>query len=663
VPHTLSAPLVRYDRDALLEGDAVLELEWLETDGLGGYASSTPLLCPTRRYHGLLVVRPPETARRYVLLARVEETLGTATDSACFSSVRYADGRRTAEPSAVESFELVPWPRTTYRIGDAEVTREVLRVRGEPTALVRWRVTGLDEHATLELRPRLPYRAADDLTIENDALDTGFEELDRGFTCRPYDGLPATSITLSVDATVDADPTWDRGIAFAADEARGYSGQEDEFGPAVLRIDLGDEPVVLAATTGAPIDDPAALWAAESERRLAAAAAAGEGARARVTLAADDFLYRTPNGRLGILAGFPWFVEWGRDTFIALPGLTLARGRVDDCAEVLSGAVQLLQDGLLPNVYGTDPEDSHYGSVDAALWFARAVRMYELCGGDVERVRDEYLPALLEIAEHYEGGTGLGIAADDTGLLHVGSPDLNPTWMDAQTADGPVTPRHGYPVEIEALWYSLLAHLERLQRDRGDHLAERRWGGLRRRVKRAFLERFWLEDERYLADRWLDGERDRAVRPNMVLAAALEFSPLTRHKRAGVVERARFELLTRRGLRTLSPRDSEYVPRYDGGPDERDRAYHQGTVWPWLLGFYTEAYLRAYGLVHGGREVRDHLRRKWDAFAGELDAAGLDHVSEVYDGDPPHRPGGTIAQAWNTAELLRSLDMLERGRP
>ncbi|MFY9343831.1 MAG: amylo-alpha-1,6-glucosidase, partial [Planctomycetota bacterium] len=367
---------------------------------------------------------------------------------------------------------------------------------------------------------------------------------------------------------------------------------------------------------------------------------------------ADDFLYRTANGRPGVLAGFPWFGEWGRDTFVSLPGLTLVRGRVDQCAEVLRAAVPFLRGGLLPNVYGADPASSHYDSCDAALWFALAVQRFADAGGDAALLRDQLVPALAGIAAAYEAGTGLGVGAEASGLLAAGRADLNATWMDARIASGPVTPRQGFAVELQALWYSLLAFLAERDRDVA------RWRVLAERCGVAFAGQFWLADGDYLADRVHGGRPDRAVRPNMLVAAALARSPLTTAQRAGVVHKARAELVTPVGLRTLSPLDPAYRPRYEGGGEVRDAAYHQGTVWPWPAGFYVEAALAA--LPKKGRAKEAKALRAWlDGFLPELDRAGLDHVSEVFDGDPPHRPGGTFAQAWNSGELLRALALCE----
>ncbi|MEW6073554.1 MAG: amylo-alpha-1,6-glucosidase [Planctomycetota bacterium] len=666
MPAIASPPLVltRLDRDAVAAPERAAALEWIEADGLGGYAASTVLACPTRRYHGLLVARPPGNPRRHVFLSRFEETLEDAQRSFPLSMARYAGLFSPEGFRHLESFEARPHPSFRYRCGPAEVRREVMAVRGRPAVLCRYRVSGAEPGAALVLRPLLPFREADLLTEENGALDPRAAPLPAGIRCRPYESLPAIDLVLDgAPWQFLPAPVWYRGIQFPADQERGYHGREDEFSPGVLRIAVaGEADFVVAATIGAPVEDPSALWRRESEgrrRRAAAVLAARPAADGRVALAADDFLFRAPDGRLGVVAGYPWFGEWGRDTFVALPGLTLARGELAACGEVLAGTLPFLKDGLLPNVYGTSPADSHYGSVDASLWFAWAARHYQRAGAPRARVLDELRPALTEIARAYHDGTGLGIAADAGGLIAAGGPGLNGTWMDARTASGPVTPRDGCAVEINALWYSLLQHVEMLALAAGDRRSAREWQARRLRARRSFLERFWLENGSYLADRWRDGSADRAVRPNMVIAAALEQSPLTRAQRAGVVALARAELLTPRGLRTLSPRDPAYVPRYRGGPRERDEAYHQGTVWPWLLGFYVEASLRA----HGTRKAhRAELSALWDALVPELDRAGLGHFSEVFDGDPPHSAGGTFAQAWNTAEYLRSRALLARGR-
>jgi predicted glycogen debranching enzyme len=669
---TSTRPLLHLDSGSLLDLESALEREWLETDGSGGYASSTVVACATRRYHGLLVSAFPGNDKRHVFLTRFEEGVHSLSHHGIANSGRtsfplgIARYRGTFHPqghSALASFELAPHPVFRYAIGDAHVTREIAMVKGSAAVLVRWSLEGGEEELELRARPLVAFREADALTRENVDFDPEVRYLGpdkRALRLQPYAALPALALAIQGRAAAfDADPVWYRGIEYPMDLERGYDGHEDNFSPGLFRVRLrpGQSAVALA-TLGDPPPDLEDLWSETVRARLEALPEEGDPDLVQLAAGADDFLYRTRQGRLGVVAGFPWFGEWGRDTFLSLPGLLLARDRVAECGEALASATKFLRRGLLPNIFGSRPETSHYGSVDASLWFARAVRLFELAGGDAALLEQRLRPALVEIAESYERGTDLGIAADDGGLIRAGDERLNATWMDAVAGGVAVTPRDGCAVEINALWYLLLAQLELAASRAGRGREAGAWRTRRERAGRSFLERFWLDDARYLADVWKDGVADASVRPNMVIAAALELSPLDADRRAGVVDRAERELLTPVGLRTLGPGDPRYRGHYRGGPDERDRSYHQGTVWPWLTGFYVEAALRARGT--GDANVAK-LRRLLAGFHGELSTHGILHVAEVFDGDPPHRPGGTFAQAWNTAELLRARRLLDSG--
>jgi predicted glycogen debranching enzyme len=358
-----------------------------------------------------------------------------------------------------------------------------------------------------------------------------------------------------------------------------------------------------------------------------------------------------------VIAGFPWFGEWGRDTCIALPGLLLPQGRVEECGEALAGLASQLRGGRLPNRFGATVETNEHAAADPALWFARAVRLWEQAGGGGRRVEKELHAALAAIARGVRDSKADDLSMDEAGLLRGKTTTATAaTWMDAICDGKAVTPRDGCAVEVNALWYFLLDYLARLARRAGRPREGREWTAMKDRAGAAFVARFWLDDERRLADVWTDGVIDRRVRPNMVIAAALEFSPLTRPQRAAVVDVARAELLTPRGLRTLSPRDPDYRGRYEGDVRSRDAAYHQGTVWPWLFGFYAEAHLRAHGRGRGAKQhVRDFLR----GFAPHIEEGALGQVAEVFDGDPPHAPGGAWAQAWSVAELCRAFALLK----
>jgi predicted glycogen debranching enzyme len=648
---------VRFSRDLCLQLDQALDRHWLETDGLGGYAASTLLACPTSRFHGLLVAPSREQPKRHVYLSRFEESFVGDGREFPISSARYAGTFSPEGHRFVDRCEFTPRPQFTYRIGHVVVTREIQTVAGRPAVLTRYTATGQRKPVEMYLRPLFPCRRADSLAWINDGLDESVEGLENGIAVQPYAALPKVFVTVGGAASFEQEPTWYRGIEYGDDIVRGYEGHEDQWSPGCLRIVLesGSE-VVVAASIGEPVSAPASAWSGEVTLRDATEASRSEGVRGVLERAAEQFLYRTPDGRPGVIAGYPWFEEWGRDTLIALPGLTLPRGDLDSCGEILSAVRPFLRNGLLPNVFGEHPDASDYKAVDPAMWYGRAVRLYDEAGGDEGRLLDELLPALLEIARTHRAANRPGLSCDSRGLLTAGSTEVATTWMDAVVDGRPVTPRDGQQVEVNALWYVLIDTVARLLERRGDRGDARGWRRFRDEIGEAFVERFWLVGKNRLADRVTDGVQDDTIRPNMVIAAALDPSPLSKEQRQAVVELSRAELLTPRGLRTLSPRYLRYRGRFRGNQSERDDAYHQGTVWPWLLGFHVEAELRAFGRSAAAKR---RLHALLDGFEPHLGEHGVAQVSEVFDGDPPHRPGGCFAQAWSVGELLRAYALLE----
>lgn len=626
--------------------------EWLLCDGRSGYGCGTTADLPRRRYHGLWIARAGASSRRHMVVAGLDERVEVGSEQVSTLHAWWSGMTAPMPPPIATSFALRPQPTWLFRHGAFLLERAVRLRRAvdgvEPALLLRWRNLG-PAAIRLFVRPLLGWTDVDHLIAAHDGFDGTVTPRGASWGMRPDDTLPPLWLTADGVAAFRAEPDWYRGFVYEVDRDRGYDHQGDRYSPGVLELDIaaGGE-ILVAFALGEPCVAPASAWQEASSP--AAAVAASSGMRARLAATADDFFYRAEGGRLGVLAGFPWFGEWGRDVFLALPGLTLACARNDRCAEVLSDAVPFLRRGLLPNIYAATVADSHYGSGDAALWFALAVQRYAAAGGDAERLRAEYLPALVGIADHYLEGTDLGLAVTADGLLAAGGPELNATWMDAQTGSGPVTPREGLPVEIQALWYALLQFLV-------EH-GETRFAVHVPRCGASFVEQFWLAGPKHLADRVHAGQKDPSVRPNMLVAAALARSPLSRAQRLGVVAAAEAALVTPRGLRTLAPDDPAYRGRYGGGIEARDGAYHQGTVWPWLSGFYVEAALAA-----ATASQRPKLAARLLAWLGgmepELDRAGLEHISEVFDGDAPQRPGGTFAQAWNSGELLRAFAMLE----
>lgn len=617
--------------------------EWLQADGHGGYACGTAADVPTRRYHGWLVARSADSTRRHLMLARVGEVVVDGATETSLLATHWRGEPAVQRPAVQVAFEHQPWPTWDFVTGSARLRRELRMDGTRGVVFVRYTNTGT-KPLELHLLPMLSCRAHDALTFANGVLDPRIVRLAGGFRFQPYESLAPVTMTAAGPALrLQETAHWYHGVHLAEDERRGYECDEDQWNPCRFTVTLAPgADLRLAFHAGAGVD-AARPWPVRPVPVV--------DPWQRLERGAEQFFFRAPGERLGVLAGFPWFDEWGRDLFLALPGLTLARGDLARCTEVLRGVLPYLRDGLLPNIFGESVATSHYGSADAALWFALAVRRWQLAGGSRQVLLDELHPALVAIAGRYLAGTGM-LEADDALLLRAGSPDRNATWMDAMTHNGPVTPRDGQPVEINALWCQLLAHLASLAGLRGDTAGAREWSGRWNRASAAFVQRFWLP-EGWLADRWVGGAPDRCVRPNMVVAAALELSPLGRAQRAAVVQKAWAELVTPRGLRTLAPADPRYRGRYHGGPEERDLAYHQGTVWPWLLGFFTEAALAA-ATAETRRGVAQQLQHLLDGVVAQVEEAGLDHVSEVFDGSEPQQPGGTFAQAWNSGELLRA---------
>ncbi|MEW6333346.1 MAG: amylo-alpha-1,6-glucosidase, partial [Thermodesulfobacteriota bacterium] len=414
-----------------------------------------------------------------------------------------------------------------------------------------------------------------------------------------------------------------------------------------------------ASVNSASVEAPAARWDAEMGRRQSEEArdeaiADGFDPEDREVLlallrAGRQFLITTPSGRSTIVAGYHWFGGWGRDALIALPGLTFCTGRIEQGVAILSEMGRHEKDGLIPNFFTADGTPAAYNTVDGSLLYFWSVQELHRIAGDGDLIRSRFWPVMKRIIERFMTGTRYGIGMDDRGLLHAGEADTALTWMDATVEGVPVTPRRGYPVEINALWFNALSYARRLAAEFGD--PRQPFDGPLSLLRRSFRETFWIPRDGYLGDVVSEGILDPSIRPNQLFAVSLPYSPLDAGEQAGVVRTVRERLLTPCGIRTLSPDDPAYRGCYRGDPRQRDAAYHQGTVWPWLLGPYGEAALR---VAQDREREKAVLRRHIRLFLQtHLREAGIGSVSEVFDGDPPHRPGGCIAQAWSVAELIR----------
>jgi predicted glycogen debranching enzyme len=620
--------------------------EWLETNGLGSFAMGTVAGPSTRRYHAVLcaATRPP--VARMVLVNRLEETAVVDGSPYELSTNFYPGAVHPEGYRAIVGFRLDPWPTWTLRAGGAVIERSLFMPHGRQMTVVSWRLveSAGSGRARLFVRPMISGRDAHALHQENDVLARHVEAGEGLVVLRPYADVPATY--AHHNGLFVAKPDWYRRFVYPRELERGLDGEEDLFTPGELQFDLTPETEAVVIFSleppGEAVLSAVELRHEERTRRVALLTGADSEVERHLRLAAEKFVVRRGEHRT-VVAGYPWFTDWGRDTFIALPGLALVTGWTSLARELLLAWAAEVRDGLIPNRFVDEGGAPEYNAVDAPLWFVLAAGRFADAVDDAATMA-RLLPAVRAILDGYLDGTRLGIGVDDDGLVQAAAPGRQLTWMDAKIGDWVVTPRQGKPVEIQALWVAALETAARLFRaddeDYSRELSDRAaW------ARSSFAVTFWDDEHGWLYD-VVDGrQRDATLRPNQLYALGLT-TPLVDAERAErvlvVCER---ELVTPVGLRSRA-RDEGYRGRYDGDLRARDAAYHQGSVWPFLLGIYADACHRVRGQVPAG--LLDGLR-------AHLGGEGLGQLAELFDGDPPHEPGGCPAQAWSVAEALRLL--------
>jgi predicted glycogen debranching enzyme len=517
--------------------------------------------------------------------------------------------------------------------------------------VLRYRLLAGDgDHAQLEVRPLIALRDYHNTTHENATLDPRVTTEDGAAMVRPYGGLPP--LWCAHNGAVTPAGHWYRNFEYQADRERGLDYAEDLFNPMAITFDLAParDAIVIASTDRRDVSQAGWYETRERARRSAVAPSCENALLQQLSAAADQFIVSRGEHK-SIIAGYHWFADWGRDTMIALPGLTLATGRADVARSILLEFAKHVNQGMLPNRFPDAGEEPEYNTVDAALWYFEAVRKYVEYTGDLELVRTELFPVLTSIMQWHFDGTRHGIHVDTDGLLACGVPGVQLTWMDAKIGDWVVTPRHGKPVEIQALWHNALKIMEGFARDLDEAQTADYYGGRAAHAAASFNQIFWNSAAGCLYDVVNCEERDACIRPNQIFAISLPHALISEERAARVIDVVERELLTPFGLRTLSPSDPRYRSAYGGDARSRDSAYHQGTVWPWLLGPFITAYLK----VHGRTPDSSWKARVWlGNFDLHLRDGGLGQISEVFSAEPPHAPGGCIAQAWSVAELLRA---------
>jgi predicted glycogen debranching enzyme len=641
--------MITFDSDTCTDFAAASSREWLETNGIGGFASGTIAGSNSRRYHGLLTaaMRPP--LGRLTLVSKIEETVTGDGQNYELSSNQYPGGVHPRGFEYLTSFRLDPLPIWTYTIGGIEIEKRVFMVHGRNATVVTYRAIGRKKGpVSMTLRPMLSFVDYHHLQHERNDIDLNYRESDGLIKLKPFAEMP--TLFFSHNGTgVERTGYWYRDLEYAIEKERGFDFYEDLFQPFEITFDLKNTAsIILSTEDDLAAKDAAALEKQEIKRRngLIKTAKAKTEFEKQLVLAADQFIVKRGEGHT-VIAGYPWFSDWGRDTMIALRGLTLATGRPGIARGILLEFAKSASEGMIPNRFPDAGEIPEYNTVDATLWYFEAVRAYIESTNDYDFVRENLYPTLADILAWHLRGTRYNIHVDTDGLLYAGSPEHQLTWMDAKIGDLVITPRTGKPVEIQALWYNALCTMADLAERFGDYEDRARYISMAELAKQSFNAVFWNDAGQCLYDVVENGTRDGSVRPNQIFSASLHHSMLDDDRRRKVVDKVESELLTPVGLRSLSPSDPKYVPFYIGSPFDRDSAYHQGTVWAWLIGAFIDAYRRAYP----DREER--IGEMLSGFERHLHEAGVGQISEIFDADPPHAPRGCPAQAWSVAEVLR----------
>lgn len=628
--------------------------EWLETNGIGGFSSGTVAGIHSRRYHGLLTAALEPPLGRFLLLSKFIESVFIGAKRYELSPNRFPGGVFPQDHLLPKSFRLDPFPIWEYEFGGLVLERSLFMPWGSNAVAISWRVSEGSDEVSLEVRPFVAFRDYHHLGAGSDDFLTESGSPEEVSVLRK-----AMDVRLHFSQNaVEMEPTghWYEDFEYDIEAERGFDFRENLFQPFKLRFDLGEAATLIASTEPSDWRRFPSLAAGEKDRRETLVEDSGceDAFEKALVCASDQFIVRRGDG-MSVIAGYPWFSDWGRDTMIALPGLALATRRFGVAKEVLVEFSKHVSQGMIPNRFPDAGDEPEYNTVDASLWFFEAVRAYIDASGDGSIIDRDFYDKLADIISWHLRGTRHNIHVDTDGLLECGEAGTQLTWMDAKQGDTVFTPRIGKPVEIQALWYNALRVMETLARSRNDLKRADICRTVASQAKQSFNALFWNEEDGCLFDVVLDDFKDRTVRPNQVLAGSLHHPILEDPERMKqIVAKIERELLTPFGLRSLTPSDPRYRGVYTGSSYDRDASYHQGTVWAWLTGPFIDALVRAFperidevdGLLHG--------------FRNHLEEAGIGQISEIFDGDAPHAPRGCPAQAWSVAEILRVLKRYTR---
>ena len=638
-----------FDKSELGNLEYSLQREMLATDRIGGYMSTTIVCCNTRRYHGLMVAPIDDSGRTYVLLSSLDETVIQHDQTFNLALHRFPGVYEPRGHKYITDFEYTPTPTITYRVGGVILRKEMLWIHKRTQLMIRYTLVDAHSETRLRLRPFLAFRDKHALTRANMAADGHSYPAVNGVKCRLYGSFPWLYLQTSKPGTefVPA-PDWYYNFEYQQDIARGYAGHEDLLTTGYFETELKKgESIVFSAS----LDEMGSTKTIEE---------LFDGSIARRTHKIDfisclehsarQFLIRRPGNRTEVISGYPWHGVSGRQTFVSLPGITLEQDHKEDCIDALDYEVRAMQDGMFAG------NASAAVAADAPLWFFWTLQRLEAQIG-AKAVWERYGEAMKQILEAYKQGVAGRVLLNENGLVWASSEHVPLTWMNSVIDGQPVTPRNGYQVEVNALWYNAVCYTLRLAGEHGDKKFVKAWEALPERTAAAFNELFRLP-EGYLADYIGCEGASTDIRPNMILACGLPYKMLDEETRLEVIRTVRQHLVTPKGLRTLSPRNPLYKGSQEGTPAERDFAGKNGSVWPWLLSFYVQANFDILGdaFLPQAEEMLAN-------FEEDIQTYGIGSIGELFDADPPFTPRGAISQAWSVAAVLDIYGMIRRRKP
>jgi len=643
---------IECDKDKLANLTYSKSKEILRSSRTGSFASSTIIGLNTRKYHGLFIVPQDKIDQeRHVLVSNLNEAI--IIDNMEFHLGINQYKGNIIDPKGnkyLQQFVPYPIPTYQYRVGKFNFKKEILFLSDSDRVIIKYTILDAFESASIQFQPLLAFRQIHALTHENSAVNTNYNLVEQGVEYCLYPNYTPVCFQASDKIYYEHGPVWYKDIEYEQEINRGYEGHEDLLNLGKITVQISNAEIYLSIGTEAiSPKDIDTLFANEMGKMTSHSSYFN-----CLQNAAEQFIVKR-NGKTQIIAGYPWFNRWGRDTFIALPGLTLAINKPDLCKEIMDSMLSEMQHGLFPNI--GSGETASYNSVDAPLWFFRTLQIYTSYTKSEKRIWKEYGEVIKGILNAYKKGSLFNIKMLENGLIYAGGEGMALTWMDAIVNGVPVTPRTGCQVEINGLWYNALRFASDMAEYAKDKEFIEEWKEIITNFPAIFKETFWSKEKGYLAD-YVDGEyKNFQVRPNMMIITSLPFCPISEKIKQLILKKCLEELLTERGIRTLSPNDPDYKGHYTGNQAERDSAYHQGTCWPWLLAPFADGMIAVFQ-----KSAYPVLEKILFNFESCVKDYGMTSIAEVYDGDPPHRPNGCISQAWSVSALLYIKYLIEIGK-